>query len=312
MAPRVSVCIPTYNYANYLPAAIESVLNQRFRDFELLIQDDCSSDKTEEALAGFLQDPRVKFGRNERNLGLAANWDVCLRKAVGQYIKYVFADDLLSSKDALSEMVCLMDADRDISLVASSRSIIDPQSVVLGVESSFDKDLIAPGTSIINECLYRGRNMIGEPTAVMFRKNDAGRGFSREYQHLLDMEMWFHLLEKGKFAFINRPLCSVRRHPAQKTVENVHSRVYLDDHCFLLRQYLDRPYVRAGRLLKNYLMVDAVYQFWKVHKKGLMKRDEAVARIKSRLPSFFLVYPLFKLAKPFMKIYLSLLRGIAV
>jgi glycosyltransferase involved in cell wall biosynthesis len=287
---------------------MESVLNQRFGDFELIVQDDCSSDNTEEVIAGFLSDPRIKFGRNERNLGLAANWNLCLRKAAGQYIKYVFADDLLASRDALSEMVGLLDADRDISLVASSRNIIDAHSEVLRVESSFHKDLIAPGTSIIRKCLYGGRNLIGEPTAVMFRKDHAERGFNEGYEHLLDMEMWFHLLEKGKFAFINRPLCSFRVHPAQKTADNVRTHVYLDDHYFLLRQYLDRPYVRAGRVLKHYLVADAVYQFWRLHKKGLLERREASARIKNRLPLFFFVYPFFKFAKPFIKIYLSILK----
>ena len=312
MAPRVSVCIPTYNYANFLPSAMESILNQGFDDFELIVQDDCSSDNTQEVIAGFLSDPRVKFGRNEHNLGLAANWNLCLGKAAGRYIKYVFADDLLASRDALSEMVRLLDADRDISLVASSRNIIDARSEVLRVESSFHGDLIAPGTSIICRCLYSSRNLIGEPTAVMFRKAHAERGFDVGYEHLLDMEMWFHLLEKGKFAFINRPLCSFRVHPGQKTADNVRKRVYLDDQYLLLRQYLDRPYVRAGRVLKDYLLADAVYQFWKLHKKGLLERQEASARIKSKLPFFFFIYPFFKLAKPFMKIYLFLLKRMAV
>jgi len=312
MAPRVSVCIPTYNYANFISAAIESVLNQRFGDFEVIVQDDCSSDNSEEVIRGFLSDPRVKFGRNECNLGLAANWNLCLRKAGGQYIKYVFADDLLASRDALTEMVRLLDSDRDISLVACSRNIIDARSVLLRVESSFDKDLIAPGTSIINKCLYHSRNLIGEPTTAMFRKDQAERGFNEGYEHLLDMEMWFHLLEKGKFAYVNRPLCSFRVHPAQKTAENVRKRVYLDDYCLLLRQYLDRPYVQAGWVLKNYLTVDALYQFWKLHKKGLIARQDAVASIKSRFRFFFYVYPFFKLAKPFMKIYLSRLINKAV
>ena len=224
----------------------------------------------------------------------------------------MFADDLLASRDALSEMICLLDSDRDICLVASSRNIIDAQSVVLRVKSSFDKDLIAPGTSIIHKCLYHSRNLIGEPTTVMFRKDHARRGFNEGYEHLLDMGIWFHLLEKGKFAYINRHLCSFWVHPAQKRADNVRKRVYLDDYYPLLRQYLDRPYVRVGWVLKNYLVVDALYQFWKLNKKGLLERREASASIKSRFLLFFFVYPFFKLAKPFMKIYVSLLRTVAV
>ena len=129
----------------------------------------------------------------------------------------------------------------------------------------------------------------------MFRKDHAERGFNEGYEHLLDMEMWFHLLEKGKFAFINRPLCSFRVHPAQKTADNVRKRVYLDDHYLLLRQYLDRPYVRAGRVLKNYLVADAVYQFWKLHKKGLLERRKLQRESKAGFRSSFSCIPFLNL-----------------
>ena len=63
--PKVSVCIPTYNYADYLPFAIESVLGQSFTDFELIIQDDCSKDNTAEVVERYLSDRRLIFETNE-------------------------------------------------------------------------------------------------------------------------------------------------------------------------------------------------------------------------------------------------------
>ena len=97
MAPKISVCIPTYNYAHYISFAVESILSQQFTDFELIIVDDCSKDNTEEIVSRFLCDKRVSFEKNERNLGLVANWNKCLSKAKGEYIKFVFADDMLAS-----------------------------------------------------------------------------------------------------------------------------------------------------------------------------------------------------------------------
>ena len=104
MAPKISVCIPTYEYAHYIPFAIESILSQRFADFELIIVDDCSRDNTGEVVRRFQYDKRVLFERNERNLGLVANWNKCLAVAKGEYMKFVFADDMLASNEALGRM----------------------------------------------------------------------------------------------------------------------------------------------------------------------------------------------------------------
>ncbi|HIJ77231.1 MAG TPA: glycosyltransferase family 2 protein, partial [Deltaproteobacteria bacterium] len=121
MAPKISVCIPTYNYAHYIAPAIESVLNQRLTDFELIILDDCSKDNTEEAVSRFLNDKRVLFEKNERNLGLVANWNKCISMARGEYIKFVFADDMLASQEVLGLMAGILDSDPSVTLVASAR-----------------------------------------------------------------------------------------------------------------------------------------------------------------------------------------------
>ena len=74
--PKISVLIPTYNYARFLPEAIDSVLAQDFQDFELLVVDDCSSDDTAAVVASFRQrDARVQFSVNSTNLGMVNNWN---------------------------------------------------------------------------------------------------------------------------------------------------------------------------------------------------------------------------------------------
>src|ERR1700691_6171602 len=100
--PKVSVLIPTYNYARYLAEAIESVLEQDFQDFELLIVDDCSSDNTAEVVQPFCaRDARVRFAVNPTNLGMVNNWQRCLDHARGSYIKFLFGDDTLANPQAL-------------------------------------------------------------------------------------------------------------------------------------------------------------------------------------------------------------------
>ncbi len=306
--PKVSVCIPTYNYADYLPLAIESVLRQSFTDFELIIQDDCSSDNTVEVVERYLSDRRLIFQTNERNLGLAGNWNCCLSKAGGQYIKFIFADDLLASPDCLAKMVSVLDRDRSVSLVSSARNIIDSQSRLVHVLSDFGRgSFAAEGHKITSYCLLRLTNSIGEPSAVMFRRADSGRGFSPRYAHALDMEFWFHLLEKGRFVFIDETLTSYRVHPRQKTNENVASLIALHDNVLLLQDYVWRPYILGWRAVKHYLIIDAVYQFWRLAKKGKIDRKRAKERIGAcfSVRRFLLAYPLYKLIKPFFRLFLK-------
>ncbi len=307
--PKISVCIPTYNYADYLPFAIESVLGQSFTDFELIIQDDCSKDNTAEVVERYLSDRRLIFETNECNLGLAGNWNRCLSKARGEYLKFVFADDLLASPDCLARMSSVLDRDRSVSLVTSARNIIDSESRLVHVLSEFgSRSCTADGHKIISYCLLRLTNFIGEPSAVMFRRADSGRGFCPRYAHALDMEFWFHLLEKGRFVFIDETLTSYRVHPRQKTNENVANLIGLHDNVLLLQDYIWRPNILGWRAVKHYLIIDAVYQFWRLAKKGKIDRKRALEGIRAcfSVRRFFLAYPLYRLMKPFFRLYLKI------
>src|ERR1035441_7330528 len=103
--PRISVLIPTYNYARYLPEAIESVLEQDLRDLEVLISDDGSTDGSAEVIACYAaKDSRIRFQIHPANLGMVQNWNWCLSAARGEYIKFLFGDDKLASRQALRKL----------------------------------------------------------------------------------------------------------------------------------------------------------------------------------------------------------------
>src|SRR3954464_8515957 len=108
--PKISVLLPTYRYGRYLAEAIDSVLTQDFRDFELLISDDHSPDGSAEIIRGYAaRDGRIRFQIQPRNLGMVPNWNWCLAEARGDYIKYVFGDDRLCSPAALGRMLALLE-----------------------------------------------------------------------------------------------------------------------------------------------------------------------------------------------------------
>src|ERR1700752_2051267 len=87
-APRVSVCVPTFNYARFLPDCIESVLQQTMTDWELVITDDCSTDGTDVIVDRYAKaDPRIRYIRNEQRLGMSSNLKRACDLGRGEYLK---------------------------------------------------------------------------------------------------------------------------------------------------------------------------------------------------------------------------------
>jgi len=98
-APRVSVCVPTFNYARFLPDCIESVLQQTMADWELVITDDCSTDGTDTIVERYAKaDPRVRYIRNEQRLGMSANLKRACDLGRGEYLKVLCSDDWLAPR----------------------------------------------------------------------------------------------------------------------------------------------------------------------------------------------------------------------
>jgi glycosyltransferase involved in cell wall biosynthesis len=304
--PKISVCIPTYNYGRYISQAIESVLNQSFTDFELLVVDDSSSDLTDEILLKLsAQDSRVRYFRHETNIGMVENWNYCLREARGKYIKYLFGDDFFTSENILEQMASVLDSDDVISLVGSARKFVNSESGANEIQSFSVQNKVLDGTTAINLCITKQQNLIGEPTAVMFRKSQAVRGFDCKYRQLVDLEMWFHLLEQGRYYHFSEPLCAFRVHNEQQTAKNAKELVSMNDTYNLYSEYLCKPYITASVFFKRYFWYDYYYQVWKVYnKQHRISFSDFAERVRHYgLVRFFALYPAYKTFKPFYKIF---------
>ncbi len=196
--PKLSVCIDVCNYESFLGQAIESVLAQDFDDYELIVLDDCSKDRSFEVAKEYAgRDSRIVALRNDRNRGMVANRNVALRVACGEYVKILHADDFLFSKSALGKMTAYLDANPGASLVGSSMNLVDRQSNVCGKWGYLKSGRPVAGTTLISRCLWERKNLIGSPSVVMFRRNRCQRGFDESLFHSADWEMWLHLLEQG-------------------------------------------------------------------------------------------------------------------
>jgi glycosyltransferase involved in cell wall biosynthesis len=304
--PTISVLIPTYNYGCFLAEAIESVLSQDFQDFELLIVDDCSADDTAEVVKPFCsRDARVQFTVNSTNLGMVNNWNHCLERARGEYIKFVFGDDKLSDPQALSKMLALLQANPSAVLAASAREILDENSRVTDIRRPLP-DGCHKGRKVIADCLVEDGNLIGEPSAVLFRKNDARRGFDPQFSQIVDVEMWFHLLENGDLAYTREPLCAFRQHARQQSNLNFLSGLAWKEHAMYFASYATKQWL--PRKL-NFAPLFALRRGCRKHPGAagpeMFEREQ---RLASHLGEgwYFFYLICYKLARPFQNLNRSI------
>lgn len=234
--PVVSVCVPTYNGAAYLAECLDSILAQTFTDFEVLIVDDCSRDDTLAIAEQYARrDPRVRVLRNEHNLGLVGNWNRCVEIAQGEWIKFVFQDDLIAPT-CLDRMLAV--GRNGHLLVGCARDFIfDP-----GTRES-DRDFYLWHEALLESLLTesttpeqfseitlddRHDNLLGEPTAVLLHRSVFTRfgPFNGLMVQIVDGEYWARVGTTVGVAFISDVLATFRVHPAStSTLNNMASAV---------------------------------------------------------------------------------------
>src|SRR5688572_24593322 len=131
---KFSVCIPNFNYARYLGRTIQSVLDQRGADFEVLISDNASTDDSV-AVANSFGDPRIKISINRCNVGFARNLDKAAGQATGDFIIMLSSDDVMraGALAAYARVIEQLGVERAQSTVlTASAEVIDPDDQVIG------------------------------------------------------------------------------------------------------------------------------------------------------------------------------------
>jgi glycosyltransferase involved in cell wall biosynthesis len=129
--PRVSIGLPVYNGENYIREAIDSILSQTFEDFELIISDNASTDETEKICREYAnRDQRIKYYRNQQNLGAAKNYNIVFELSTGEYFKWVAHDDLCAP-EFLEKCIKVLDSDSSIVLCYPRTKLIDEQGNVI-------------------------------------------------------------------------------------------------------------------------------------------------------------------------------------
>jgi len=215
--PKVSVCIPVYNAGDFLRPAIASILAQDFKDFELIVVDDCSTQPTEAVVVEF-DDARLRFQRNSHNLGLVGNWNRCLELAQGEYVTVFHQDDIMRPSN-LSRKVSTLDINSTVGYVYSNIQQIDETGQVIGGHwlPQPKVDLILPGQAIFKMVAAVG-NPISCPSVVARAECYERLGtFDRRLSFAVDLEMWMRIAKHYDVGYLARSLVAQRVHPRQET-----------------------------------------------------------------------------------------------
>ncbi len=209
----VSVCLPTYNGADYIEEALRSILNQTYQDFELLVVDDGSTDTTLGIVQSF-SDPRIQLHRNPERLGIPANWNRCLELAGGAFVCVFHQDDVMLPEN-LERKVHLLSTDETVGFVHSGvETLVDeaaPSSFADWIEDATD-DTVWDGPEYFRTLLLNG-NRVCAPTVLARRRALIEQGgFDRDLGFACDYAMWLRLCLTYRVGFLARPLVRYRWH----------------------------------------------------------------------------------------------------
>ena len=250
--------IPVYNQERYVAECVESALDQTYRDHEVVVVDDGSTDRTPEILAAF--GGHIRSIRQE-NRGAAAALNHGIREARGEYVAWLSSDDVFLPRK-LERQVALLDHDRGIDLVYTDFYEIDGEGQVL-------REVKSPHYGDRREFVRRMLwNNFVNGSSVLFRKSafEAAGGFDESMRLHADGTMWFRMLKHGSFGHVAEPLLKYRWHAGNASHDHAGMQRYLVDYyrralaLFPIEEiFADRPTAEAHRELGDLLSYRRLY-----------------------------------------------------
>jgi glycosyltransferase involved in cell wall biosynthesis len=230
--PTVSVIIPTYNYADYLPEAIESVLKQTFRDIEVILVDDGSTDNTPQIVQKYLTNPLVHYVRKE-NGGQASAKNRGIIESTGEFIAFLDADDIWFS-NKLELQLQLFGKNPHTGVVYSRRIYIDPSGKPLPtIQRKLHRGSILNKIYITNFVCF---------SSSIVRKNCFQRLglFDEKLRFSEDYDFWIRVASLYDFDFVDSPLVYYRTGHTSTQQSRDKEQVYAII-LGIMRRYASRP-----------------------------------------------------------------------
>jgi glycosyltransferase involved in cell wall biosynthesis len=267
--PTVSVIVPNYNHARFLRQRLDSILHQKFQDFELILLDDCSTDDSRLILSEYERDPRVRMQFNGENSGSPfRQWNKGVWSARGKYIWIAESDDYADER-LLGELVSRLDNDSDVVLCNSRSWRVTATGEIIGFLDSplaqntkkWTQDFSADGREECQKYLVYCCTILNA-SSVLFRKDtfDQVGGADRDMRMCGDWKLWAAMALRGKIAYVGgTPLNYHREHNASATSKSLQSGIYTVEYLKVVNWILQNVTLteEARQNLCDYL-----FEFW--------------------------------------------------
>ncbi len=275
---EISVVMSVYNSEQWLKDSISSILNQTFRNFEFIIINDGSTDKSEYIIKSFAnKDERVKF-LNQSNSGLTKSLNNAISISTGKYIARIDADDI-SLPDRLKKQYEILESSNNIGLCYTNFFEIDH----LG--KKIRKNIITNKFDLIKNNLSKGINNIAH-SSVMFRKSvfDELNGYREKLKKSQDFDLWLRMTEVTTFSSAgDEPFVYIRRHKESITHNEFDIYLYISLLSFFARKNsltdpLDLPF-RDYNIFYNWANE---YLISKKEIQKIQKRNQIITLLRSK------------------------------
>jgi glycosyltransferase involved in cell wall biosynthesis len=208
------VCIPTFNAARYLREAVDSVLDQGFPDYELIVYDDASTDHTPRVIERY-PSSQVRYIRSDTNLGQAGAWNRCVALARGDYVALLHADDRYLP-GFLEDRVSTLDRHRSVGLAFGPVLLIDENGGAVGEKHVSPDAFVLPAPEFLKTLLL---DCVIYPPSVVVRRDcyDTIGPFNTDHFWGIDWEFWLHLSARYGIAYSSRITAAYRVHSGSAT-----------------------------------------------------------------------------------------------
>ena len=276
--PLVSVIIPSYNYDQYLKGRLTSIFRQTFQDFEIIVEDDCSTDNTLSILSTYHSHRNLRVETHSRNQGTFAMWAEGLKAASGSII-WIAEEDDLCEPTFLEKLIPLFD-DTRVTVAYCQSSVINERGSVSGdytlcfpdiSESKWLQPYVQTGEREIKEGLAV-KNFILNSSSVLFRKPNIQKAcmILKQYRLSGDWALYLYMLKDGYIAYSPEHLNNHRRHNASVVGKLANTNVPIEEasriHSFAIEHY------DVDEDLKH-RMADYAFHLWQERNPDMPSND---------------------------------------
>lgn len=199
--PKVSICIPAYNQTTYLQKCLQSVLEQDFTDYELIISDDTQENSVKDFVYSFLKDAKFRYYQNHPSLGTPQNWNSAISKATGKYIKLLHHDDFFTQKNSLRLMVEEIEKNNADFLCCATKVWFTTTG------NAHIHRINATQLSRLKKDIFFlfFKNCFGSPSATLYKNSTLQ--YNPKLKWLVDLDFYMQYIQQHKkFSYLNMPL----------------------------------------------------------------------------------------------------------